>query len=73
MLLDALLDTLRIGSSRGRVVTGAALAALFVSLGTVAALWLLRLTVHPAVPAALGAGAAAAYGVRATFAGRPRG
>ncbi|MEE9211175.1 MAG: hypothetical protein V3U29_00810 [Phycisphaeraceae bacterium] len=63
MILHRLLDAAHIRSPLARVIIGAAVAALAISLGTVAVLSLLGLSVDPAIPAALGAIGAAAYAV----------
>jgi len=64
MIVDSVLNAVGVRSPWGRVIVGAGLAALMVSLGTAGALGSLGLGTHVALSSALGAGAAAAYAAR---------
>lgn len=65
MVLYRFLDTLGIRSPSLRVILGASIAALAVSLGTAGVLWLLGMKASAGLAGGLGAAAVAAYGVSA--------
>jgi len=66
MVLDRLLDAWGFRSPGPRLIVGAGLVALTVSLATSGALWLLGMKAGAGLAGGLGAAAAAAFGVSST-------
>jgi len=63
MILQHLIDTMKIRNPGLKIFIGATITALIVSLGTVCILWILGIKASVGLTAGLGAMAAAAYGV----------
>jgi len=64
MIIERLLEKLRIRSRPIKLIIGSALTALVISLGMVGILRLFGFSVNPGIPAAVAAIGAAAYAAR---------
>ena len=64
MIMEIVLEKLRIRSRLVKLILGALLTALMISLGMMGILWLIGFSVNPVLPAKLAAVGAAAYAAR---------
>lgn len=70
MIIKGFIEKLHLRSPLLKLILGSALSALAVALGTSVVLRLLGFEVHPGIPAALAAVAAAAYAVNMRESGK---